>query len=255
MSVSLPRILVSVSRKGRADEYRWAIREADADPLLIAPGNKNVPSLDDVAGIVLTGGGDVDPELYGGNPTLAKHVDRERDELETRLLMGARERGLPTLCICRGLQLANVAFGGSLIGDIPVALGVRSQIRHEAGTGGVPDRNLIAEHEVTIHDGSLLERTVGVARLRTGSRHHQAVDRVAGDLRVVAQTGDGIIEALEAKFDSPFWLAVQWHPESTRDLDAGASRAIFSAFVRAASAVPSRDGRPIESLPSSVSSA
>jgi putative glutamine amidotransferase len=232
--VAPPRILLSASRKGRADEYRCALSEAQAEPLLIVPGDRNVPSLNSVAGLVLTGGGDVDPALYGGNPKLADGVDRERDELETRLLREAREGRVPTLCICRGLQLANVAFGGSLIGDIPGALGVRNPIRHQVRTGGVTDRKLIAEHEVTIREGSLLARIVGVDRLLTGSRHHQAVDRAAGDLRVVARTDDGVIEALEATFDSPFWLAVQWHPESTRDLDGGASRALFSAFVQAA---------------------
>jgi putative glutamine amidotransferase len=75
---------------------------------------------------------------------------------------------------------------------------------------------------------------VGRTELVTGARHHQSVDRCADDLRVVARTGDGIVEAAEARFASPFWLAVQWHPESTRALDDGASRAVFEGFVAAA---------------------
>jgi putative glutamine amidotransferase len=229
-----PRILVTAGRGREADEYCEALREAGADPLLIAPGEP-APELTDVGGLVLTGGGDVDPALYGGELELAKGVDGDRDKLERLLLREAREQRMPTLCICRGLQIANVAFGGSLIGDIPASDSPATAIPHAPlGPNGAPRRDVIDEHIVRIAPGSLLARTAQTLNLATGSRHHQAAGRCADDLRVVASTDDGVIEALEAKFENPFWLAVQWHPESTRDLDAGASRAIFGGFVRAA---------------------
>ncbi len=229
-----PRILVTAKRGSKAEEYCDALREAGAEPVLVAPGEAS-RALGEVHGLLVTGGGDVDPALYAGQPELAEGVDRDRDDLESALLLDARERGLPTLCICRGLQIANVVFGGSLIGDIPASERGADTIPHErCGAEGAPDRGVIDEHVVRIAPGSLLARTAHMVNLSTGSRHHQAADRCADDLQVTARTDDGVIEALEAKFHSPFWLAVQWHPESTRDEDGGASRAIFRAFVAAA---------------------
>ena len=154
--------------------------------------------------------------------------------MEIDLVRAARQLKIPTLCICRGIQIANIAFGGTLITDIADRLQERATIRHivrdaEGGT----ERRLIDEHVITIEPDSTLAGIVGTTRLVTGTRHHQAVDRCADDLRIVARTADGIVEALEARFESPFWLAVQWHPESTRTTD-DASRKIFTRFVDAA---------------------
>jgi putative glutamine amidotransferase len=222
-----PRILVTAKRGSTAEEYCDALREAGAEPLLVAPGEAP-PALGEVAGLLVTGGGDVDPGLYAGQPELAEGVDRERDALESALLRDARERRLPTLCICRGLQIANVVFGGSLIGDIPASAGGAATIPHErCGADGAPDRGVIDEHVVRIAPGSLLARTAHMVNL---------------------STDDGVIEALEAKFESPFWLAVQWHPESTRGEDAGASRAIFRAFVAAAASGAALDQAELRAL-------
>ena len=230
-----PRILVAVARGNPAHEYVDALREAGAEPVLVSPAAHS-PLLRGFDGLMLTGGGDVDPARYGGDSPLAEEVDATRDELESGLLREARDLRLPVLCICRGLQIANVAFGGTLIPDLPDHLGIAAAVRHSVcNADGRTERGVIPEHIVAIDEESMLRRIVGTGALPTGARHHQAVDRCAGDLRVTAQTADGVVEALEARFDSPFWLAVQWHPESTRALDAGASRAIFTAFVRAAS--------------------
>jgi putative glutamine amidotransferase len=234
MAIARPRILVAAERENPANEYCEALREAGADPVLVSPVVA-CPSQLDVDGLLLTGGGDVEPALYGDASPLAEDVDAERDALESALLRTARDHRVPTLCICRGLQIANVAFGGTLLPDLPDHFGAASTIRHSVrNPDGRTERGLIPEHVVAIERESLLRRIVGAEQIVTGSRHHQGVDRCAGDLRVVARTNDGIAEALEARFDSPFWLAVQWHPESTRELDAGASRALFSAFVQAA---------------------
>jgi putative glutamine amidotransferase len=194
-------------------------------------------SLDRAHGVLLTGGVDIEPGRYGGapSPLIDEDVDPDRDAFELALTRAARQRELPTFGICRGLQVVNVAFGGSLIADIPTALGARSTIPHQrVGRDGKNERGVFADHVVTIDAHSALAGIVGTTQLATGARHHQAVERCADDLRVVARTGDGIVEALEANFASPFWLAVQWHPESTRALDDGASRALFRAFVDAA---------------------
>lgn len=228
-----PRILVTAAAGSAADEYCEAVRQAGGEP--IVANAEDGGSLTDVDGLLLTGGGDVDPAAYGSSSALAHQVDAARDAFESALLWKAREQQLPTLCICRGLQVANVAFGGSLIPDLPAELGPDARVPHQVvGPDGRALRELIPEHVVRIEDGSSLARIVGTLELETGSRHHQSVERCAGDVCVVARTGDGVVEALEATFDSPFWLAVQWHPESTRDADDGASRRIFTAFVLAA---------------------
>jgi putative glutamine amidotransferase len=232
-----PRILVAAAAGSLAEEYCEALREAGAEPLLTNAGDDRART--EIDGLLLTGGGDVDPALYGLSSPLAAGIDSARDAFESGLLWEARQRALPTLCICRGLQIANVAFGGSLIPDLPATLGLEATVPHElVGPDGRARREPIPEHVVEIEGGSSLARIVRASNVTTGARHHQSVDRCAQELRVVGRTRDGVIEALEATFDSPFWLAVQWHPESTRDTDDGASRRIFNAFVLAARSLP-----------------
>jgi putative glutamine amidotransferase len=195
------RILVTTSRGSRAEEYLDAVREAGAEPILVAVGGER-PPLSDVDGLLVTGGVDVDP-AQNGTPRsdLVGRVERERDDLETALLREARERRLPTFCICRGIQIANVAFGGSLIPDLPTALGADAHIRHDVcDASGRSERGVIPEHVVHIEPGSVLARTLRTLRLPTGARHHQAVERCADDLRVTGRTEDGVVEALEARF-------------------------------------------------------
>jgi putative glutamine amidotransferase len=228
-----PRILVTAAIRTTREEYCEAVRQAGGEPFVAtAEAGRSLTAID---GLLLTGGGDVEPALYGSNSTLATEIDAARDAFESALLWKAREHGLPTLCICRGVQIANVAFGGSLIPDLAVELGPNAAVPHSViDRNGRTRRDLISEHVVRIADGSHLAMIVQTLRLTTGARHHQSVDRCSDDLRVVGRTADGVVEALEATFDSPFWLAVQWHPESTRDLDDGASRRIFTAFAFAA---------------------
>jgi len=229
-------VLLTASVDGDVSEYEDAVRESGADPLRADAGDPDVRVLDRVQGLILTGGDDVDPAAYGGPPDETEPSDSERDAFEFALVRAARELAMPTFAICRGAQAANVAFGGTLVADIPEALGDRNDILHRRWHNGKSERGLLEDHVVRIGDDSLLFRIVGTTELVTGGRHHQSVLRCADDLRIVGSTSDGIVEALEARFASPFWLAVQWHPESTRTLDAGASRALFSAFADAARA-------------------
>jgi putative glutamine amidotransferase len=218
-------------------EYARAIAGAGGEPRLL---RFDLASLDEqlagCAGVLLSGGGDVDPQRYGGAPEDADEIDGVRDAFELALVRRAREQQLPTLCICRGLQLANVAFAGSLVGDLGARFGSQTATLHRRLVDGESERGLIDGHVVHIERPSRLAEIVGDTAVVTGSRHHQSLDRVAADLNVVATTPDGIVEAAEARFASPFWLGVQWHPESTIDRDSGASRKIFAAFVGAAAA-------------------
>ncbi len=233
--VKFPRILVTASRGNAASEYLRALGDVDAKPVRAEPGDATRALLDDAAGVLLTGGADVDPAAYRAPAsTYVTETEPERDAFEIDVVRAARERGLPVLCVCRGLQIANVAFGGTLLDDIPRHLGERATIAHDVEEPGRHDGwQIVPEHVVGIEPESALARILGVTSIATNAAHHQAVDRCAGDLRVVARTADGIVEALEARFDTPFWLAVQWHPESTYATDA-ASRAIFASFVAAA---------------------
>ena len=232
--VKLPRILVTASRDGAATEYLAALRDAGAAPLRIVPGDAARAALEEAAGVVLTGGIDVDPAAYHAPASeLVTATEPERDVFEIDVLRAARERGLPVLAICRGLQIANVAFGGTLIADIAQRPGGDGTIAHDVAE---PDQHdafrIVPEHVVHVEPDSALARIVRTTQLATNAAHHQAADRCASDLRVVARTTDGIIEAVEARFAAPFWLAVQWHPESTYATD-DASRAIFTSFVEA----------------------
>nr|MDQ6943315.1 gamma-glutamyl-gamma-aminobutyrate hydrolase family protein [Candidatus Eremiobacteraeota bacterium] len=233
--VKLPRILVTASRDDGASEYLAALRDAGAAPLRIVPGDAARPALDEAAGVVVTGGIDVDPSAYRAPASeYVTETEPERDVFEIDVLHAARERGLPVLCVCRGLQIANVAFGGTLIADVAHHLADAAALPHDVGEPGQHGGwSIVPKHVVDIEPDSLLARIAGAKRLVTNAAHHQAVDRCADDLRIVGRTADGIVEALEARFDTPFWLAVQWHPESTFATDA-ASRAIFTSFVDAA---------------------
>src|SRR5262245_36564460 len=209
-------------------EYVHAVRRAGAIPWLIPPGEPRLfELLGHLDGLVLSGGGDVDPALYGGataHPMLYG-VHRERDATELELARAAFERRLPTLGICRGCQVINVAFGGSLIEHLPDEVG--AELAHRGDEPGTSSR-----HAVELAPGSRVAEIVGELRPSTSSSHHQALRRVARGLEVVARAADGTIEAVERR-DHPFYLAVQWHPEETAAADPGQQR-LFDALAAAA---------------------
>ncbi len=204
--------------------YVDAVRRAGGLALLIPPGDDDwealLPLLD---GVIVTGGTDIDPAEYGGdrwNPHLLP-ADHERDRSElslTRHLLAEREK--PLLCICRGLQVLNVAAGGTLHEHIP---DIRDTDIHRNDAG------LWAMQDVQVESDSLIASVMGLTRLPTSSGHHQAVKEVAPDLRVTARASDGIIEALELP-GHPWLIAVQWHPEVTAGSDPS-QQALFDALV------------------------
>ncbi len=220
---------------GTDGEYARAVVAAGGSPQFLKFDAASIDTqLSGVAGVLVSGGGDVDPRHYGAASALATEIDERRDAFELALVRRAREHNVPTLCICRGLQVANVAFGGSLVPDIAAEFGPSTAALHRREADGQTVRGLIAGHRVAIAPNSLLASITGPGPVSTGSRHHQSIAAVAPDLRVVGSTPDGIVEAVEAHFASPFWLAVQWHPESTLSDDGGVSAAIFKAFISAA---------------------
>ncbi len=204
--------------------YVDAVRRAGGVPLLapspVTEWEQLLPLLD---GIVVTGGTDIDPVEYGGDRG-HPHVllpDRERDRSELALARRLlTERGTPALCICRGLQVLNVAAGGTLYEHIP---DIRADDIHRDEAG------LWAMQEVHVEPDSMIAGVMGKTALRTSSGHHQAVRDLGAGLRIVAEAEDGIIEALEAPAH-PWLIAVQWHPEVTAAHDKS-QQALFDALV------------------------
>ena len=192
--------------------------------------------LGDVDALVLSGGVDVDPRRYGGRlehaRSQAARYHPVRDAFEIALARAARERGTPTLAICRGLQVVNVAFGGTLVEDIYEEFGAASDLDHRQTDNAGVERSDYAEgHLIRLDPASALARLLGTAEFPANSLHHQAVRRVGDGLAAVGHTRDGVIEALEATGNHPFFIAVQWHPEELPD-DAISLR-LFAALTAA----------------------
>lgn len=207
-------------------QYFEAVTASGAAAVLLPPQPRPDAAagavLDGLDGLILTGGLDVQPELYGAERhPLTDPARPDRDAWELALLRGARERGIPVFGICRGLQLINVAFGGTLHQHLPEALGTE---RYRVG-GGVFARNV-----VSVEDGTRLAGLVGAGELAVHSYHHQGVDRLGDGLVVTARTDDGLVQAVELPGDD-YLVAVQWHPEED-----SADRRLFLGLVAAASA-------------------
>lgn len=178
--------------------------------------------LESFSGLLLMGGGDVDPRRYGAEPHPAIYgVDARRDAAEISFVKAADRLGVPTLAICRGPQLMNVAFGGTLIQHLPD--------RPDVLEHGAPADGEATTHDVKVAESSRLFDAVGEATLRCESHHHQGLDRVGDGLIPVAWTGDGLVEAIER--EQGWMVGVQWHPERTAGSDP-AQQAIFGAFAQ-----------------------
>lgn len=214
-----------------AAEYCAAVRAAGGIPVLVADPDPGEAArlLDTADGLLLSGGGDVDPMAYGRVATASVGVDPRRDAAESALVAAARERKLPLFGICRGMQILNVACGGSCIEDLP------STSSHQRPND--PAARLALRHRVT---ASATWPLAGLARDSTGagvvnSIHHQAVDRIGAGLRAVALADDGVVEAVEGADPSWFVRAVQWHPEKMRSpAEIAHPSAILEDFISAA---------------------
>jgi gamma-glutamyl-gamma-aminobutyrate hydrolase PuuD len=218
-----------------AERARWAAWDMPAsvvpqrylDKVLAAGGTPVIlPAVPDIAGVLgrldgllLVGGGDVDPARYDAVPHPQNNrVNLARDDAETALLREALALGLPILGICRGLQLLNVALGGTLHQHIPDVVG------HEGHSGG---DGVFTRHDVHLHPRSRIARALRRTTLDVASLHHQAIDRLGTGFTACAWSDDGLIEAAELD-GHPFTVGVQWHPEVDEDV------AVFAALVMAA---------------------
>ncbi len=211
--------------------YARAITQAGGVPLLI-PNEYPLEKIPDLfhilGGLLLSGGGDVDVSLYQGiEHPLVDGVSHERDQLEIALLKHALKISKPVLGICRGLQLINVALGGTLYTDIPDQYPTETQHSTPESKG----RDFIA-HDVSLDTHSKLGSIIGQEHLQVNSFHHQAILKTAPGLLVTAHASDGLIEAVELPGERFSLLAVQWHPE---DLTSQPQHyKIFKSFVSAA---------------------
>ena len=215
------------------EPYVRRVEEAGGIPLIlpVTDPRRAREALSLVHGLLLIGGDDVDPALYGAacDPDLGP-IDRARDDFEVALARAAADALVPTLGICRGVQLMNVAYGGTLHQHIPTA------VPHALSHAGRYDE----AHAVRVVSGSRLHAILDADEISVNSHHHQAVDRPAARLVVAATSRDGVVEAAEDP-SHPFLVGVQWHPERMEAADS--TRRLFQAFVAAALRAARKDGR------------
>lgn len=205
--------------------YVEAVREAGGVVVLIPPQPDHMDQLlDSLDGVVLAGGDDCDPSLYGEerHPT-CEPMDARRQSNDLALARTARKRQVPTLGICLGMQVMAVASGGALVQDIGSEL--LSELEHASS----PSDRL--RHHASIEQGTRLAAILGETEVTVNSSHHQAVKRVGDGIRITALAPDGVIEGLEDP-SHPFYVGVQWHPEDMRGEEL--STRLFAAFIEAA---------------------
>lgn len=222
-------------------DYATAVSAAGGIPVVLPPNLEPVDALALVDGLLLTGGGDIDPALYGA-PVVHPEtygIAPARDAFEIRLVQHAIAHDLPILAICRGIQLLNVALGGTLIQHIPDA--IANSLNHRQHELGIPVDE--PAHPVTVIPDTLLARILGTTWLLVNSYHHQAIDRPAPGLVITAYAPDGVIEAAELP-SATFVVAVQWHPERLYRQHP-LHQALFAALVDAARRSRTRHGTPL----------
>jgi len=217
----------TVCQVGRA--YAAAIQRAGGIPLLIPTGIdiNSLPALvQRLDGVLLTGGGDIDPKLFNGQPHYKVYdISPERDALELQLIEETLSAGKPLMAICRGIQVLNVAFGGTLHTHIDDQL--QNAMKHDWFPGFPRDK---IAHSVSLKCERLLHNILGEDEIPVNSLHHQGIARVGDGLEAIGFAPDGLVEALTV-MGTDFALGVQWHPECLPD-DPG-MQALFMAFTAA----------------------
>jgi putative glutamine amidotransferase len=220
--------VIGITPSTRLTDYLESVRRAGGDPRVLSMDTP--PTLEGLDGVLFTGGGDVDPAHYGDTRHLkTNEPDSARDAFELALAKLALASDMPLLAVCRGLQVINVAAGGTLTQDIPAQ--VNQALGHHVETPPVA-----IAHEVWVAPGTVLARVmqeelVDGEVLQVNSRHHQAVDKTAEGFTISATAPDGVVEAIERP-DARFCIGVQWHPENF--WRTGEFRSLFEEFVKAA---------------------
>ena len=220
--------VIGITPCSRLDDYVESVKRAGGEPRVLRNSDDPAKVLAEVDGLVLTGGLDVDPALYGEAPHATTETSPDRDRFEIPLSKAAVSADVPVLAICRGVQVLNVAAGGSLVQDIPS--GIVTDLKHSID---MPKDH--CAHEVRVEPGTKLAEALGpkidLETCPVNSRHHQSVGRVAAGFVTSAVSSDGIVEAIERP-DLTFCVGVQWHPENF--WRAGEFDGLFGAFVAAA---------------------
>lgn len=206
------------------------VAAAGCAPVLLPPLPGAEQAVDRLDGLVLPGGPDVDPALYGAAPhPKAGRVDRDRDDAELAMLTAALDAGVPVFGICRGMQLLNIKLGGTLHQYIPEIVG------HDGHSPEGGRQGVYGPRQVRLSAGSRIAKIIGGTRTTVPCHHNQAIDRLGAGLTVTGTAGDGTIEVVE--FDNhPFVIGVQWHDEES-DIDS-VFRALGEAATNATTAVP-----------------
>lgn len=218
-------------RTGVNAAYVRALLAASGVPLILSPlmgASLAGSALDGCDGLLLTGGEDIHPSWYGADPSpLLSPPSQERDLFELALFAVARQRDLPILGVCRGIQLINVALGGTLFQDLPSE---RPGIVDHSPVGARDSRS----HPIRIQPGSRAAAALETTSITVNSVHHQAIKDLAPGLVASGWTSDGLIEAAESKPDASWILAVQWHPEEMHAERLAPEHGLFSALVNEA---------------------
>jgi putative glutamine amidotransferase len=226
------------ARTGVNAAYVRSVVAAGGIPVIVSPlvgQTRAAELLHGMDGLLLSGGEDVDPALYRepAGPALGP-IDRGRDLMEIALFAHARDAGLPVLAICRGLQVVNVALGGSLWQDLPSER--PGTVEHAAGSARTE-----RSHAVRVEPGSRLAEGLGAERLAVNSFHHQGIKVLAEGLAAAAWAEDGLIEGIEGASDDHWLLGVQWHPEEMHAERGAPDARLFAALVREALSARERD--------------
>ena len=226
----VPAVELTIRAYLTAHTYSDSVRMAGGIPIVLIPIDEDEIDdvLDRVDGVLFTGGGDISPRSYGAEPEESvRGINEGRDEFELALARKLYARKIPVMGICRGLQIINVALGGTLIQDLPSHTGVHG---HDIVGEGVYEPHL----KVMVDEGCQLAGIIGSGLQDINSIHHQAVEELGAGLSVVASAVDGTIEAIE--HENPDWslIAVQWHPEFLAVSEHAPSASLFAAFVESA---------------------
>ena len=217
---------------GKAKDPKWyslpipyveAIRRSGGHSVIIPPGERDVGAyLDLIHGFVLAGGGDIEPHHFGQeHHPKNSDIDPDRDVTELEMTRALIDKRVPTLAICRGIQILNVALGGDLMQHLEDVVG--TDVKHQEDGGEA------VLHSVRLEPGSQVAKVCGDTSFEVSSKHHQAAGRIAEDLKATSWTSDGIVEAIEME-GHPEIIGVQWHPETTAAGDPG-QQALFDWLI------------------------
>jgi putative glutamine amidotransferase len=224
----MKKITIGITSCSKYENYeKWFSQDPSIEVIMLSWKDKNFEDLKKCDGIVLSGGEDVHPKFYNKPEYLSmldpKDIIEARDEFELKVIDEAMKMEVPILGICRGLQIANVYFKGTLIPDLPT-IGKSKHAKEE----GYDQR-----HELTVEPGTILSQTVHATHGVVNSAHHQAADKIGEGLKINSISSNGVVEGLERKDsrNKPFLLLIQWHPERMTDADSTFSKNIREVFI------------------------